>query len=339
LLKLRAAALSLQLEELPLGPKGEPNLFYPLSMIRAAAAALMFTGCRSDEIARLEVGCIRVEYIPEHADPQTCEVVPGFAQAMLRVPVCKTSGEFVKPVEAPLAEAIAEWERVRPPQRPLPDRLTGRATHHLFCNRGRPIGSDFFNTVLIPTLLRKSGLPRTDALGSITSHRMRATLATRLYDNGSGLSPIEVMNWLGHASLSSGRHYIKVTPTRLMASFHRRTRLTQAIRTVAALVDTRPSAGDPVVRYDLGHGWCTNDAYALCAHRMACARCSFYEPAPQFAEVLRRQRGRFVRMLQELELTEDERAAAEGDAAAIGKLLDNLAGTPAPDGGGPLGVE
>jgi hypothetical protein len=44
-------------------------------------------------------------------------------------------------------------------------------------------------------------------------------------------------------------------------------------------------------------------------------------------------------MLQELELTEDERAAAEGDAAAIGKLLDNLAGTPAPDGGGPLGVE
>jgi integrase len=332
-LKLRAAALTLRLEDLPLGPKGQPNLFYLLAMIRAAAAALMFSGCRSDEIARFEVGCVHVESISEHTDPRTSETVPGFAQTMLRVPVCKTSGEFVKPVEAPLAEAIAGWERVRPSQRPLPDRLTGRLTHHLFCNRGRRVGAEFFNTVLIPTLLRKSGLPRSDALGPITSHRMRATLATRLYDHGSGLSPIEVMQWLGHASLSSGRHYIKLTPIRLMASFHRGARLTQAVRTVAALVDTQPAAGDPVVRYDLGHGWCTNDAYALCQHRMACARCSFYEPAAEFAETLRRQRSRFVRMLQELELTEDERTAIDGDAAAVGKLLDKLAGKPTPDMG------
>ncbi len=60
---------------------------------------------------------------------------------------------------------------------------------------------------------------------------------------------------------------------------------------------------------------------------------------PEFAEVLRQQRSRFVRMLQELELTEDERATAEGDAVAVGKLLDNLAGTPTPDGRGSLGVE
>lgn len=333
-LKLRAAALSLRLEDLPLGPKGQPNLFYPLAMIRAAAAALMFSGCRSDEIARLEVGCVHIESVPEQVDPRTGEIVPGFAQAILRVPVGKTCGEFVKPVEAPLAEAIAEWERVRPAQRPLPDRLTGQATHHLFCNRGRRVGSEFFNTVLIPTLLRKAGLPRSDTLGPITSHRMRATLATRLYDHGSGLSAIEVMNWLGHTSLSSGRHYIKLTPTRLMTSFHRGARLTQAVRTVTALVDTRPAAEDPVIRYDLGHGWCTNDAYALCLHRMACARCSFYEPAAEFAEVLRRQHGRFVRMLQELELTEDEQMAAEGDAAAVGKLLDRLAGKPTPDGPG-----
>lgn len=338
-LKLRTAALSLRLEDLPLGPKGQPNLFYPLAMIRAAAAVLMFSGCRSDEIARLEVGCVRIESVPEHTDPRTGDIVAGFSQPMLRVPVNKTSGEFVKPVEAPLAEAIAGWEHVRPAQRPLPDRLTGRATHHLFCNRGRRVGAEFFNTVLIPTLLRKAGLLPSDALGPITSHRMRATLATRLYDHGSGLSPIEVMHWLGHASLASGRHYIKLTPTRLMASFHRGARLTQAVRTVAALVDTRPAVGEPVVRYDLGHGWCTNDAYALCQHRMACARCSFYEPAAEFAEVLRRQRGRFVRMLQELDLTEDERAAAEGDAAAVGKLIERLAGKPTPDESGFYSVE
>lgn len=332
-LKLRAAALSLRLEDLPLGPKGQPNLFYPLAMIRAAAAALMFSGCRSDEIARFDVGCMYIDQVPEHADPRTGEFVPGFAQTMLRVPVGKSCGEFVKPVEAPLAEAVAEWESVRPAQRPLADRLTGRVTHFLFCNRGRCVGAEFFNKVLIPTLLRKAGLPRSDALGAITSHRMRATLATRLYDHGSGLSPVEVMNWLGHTSLSSGRYYIKLTPTRLMASFHRGAQLMQAVRTVSALVDTRPSAGEPVVRYDLGHGWCTNDAYALCPHRMACARCSFYEPASEFAQVLQQQRGRFVRMLQELELTEDERAAAEGDAAAVERLLNRLAKKPTPDKG------
>jgi hypothetical protein len=30
--------------------------------------------------------------------------------------------------------------------------------------------------------------------------------------------------------------------------------------------------------YDLGHGYCTYDFFDQCPHRMACAKCSFYNP-------------------------------------------------------------
>jgi hypothetical protein len=95
------------------------------------------------------------------------------------------------------------------------------------------------------------------------------------------------------------------------------------------LVD-RYAEGTPVFRYDIGHGWCTNDAYASCAHRMACAKCMFYEPAESFGKALAAQSDRYVHMLQELILTDDERAAVTGDEEAIRKLLVRLAAEPVP---------
>jgi len=115
-----------------------------------------------------------------------------------------------------------------------------------------------------------------------------------------------------------------------MTAFHRSTKLTEELRCVRALVDGRPEPGGSVLRYDLGHGWCTNPAYAACAHRMACARCSFYEPAETFAPLLAAQSGRFVEVLQRLDLTEDERAAVEGDAEAVERLRVSLAGQKTP---------
>ena len=138
------------------------------------------------------------------------------------------------------------------------------------------------------------------------------------------------MNWLGHTHFSSTQYYLALTPVRLMTAFHRSAKLTENLRCVSVLVDSHPKPGDPVFRYDLGHGWCTNPAYAACAHRMACARCDFYEPAANFAETLSRQGERYVRMLQQLDLTDDERAATTGDAEAVSHLLSRLADQPAP---------
>ena len=202
-LKLRTAALTLQREDLPLMSGLRKTYQYPVELARAVAATWVFSGCRANEIERLEVGCTYVEHIPEQSDPGTGEVVPAFDQAMLRVPVSKTSGEFVKPIEEPMARAIAAWEQVRPTQRRLLDPTTGRMNHPLFCYRGQRIGRGFVNRVLIPVLLRKAGLPSEDTRGAITSHRARSTMATKLYSSSSGLTPLEVMRWLGQRRLAS----------------------------------------------------------------------------------------------------------------------------------------
>lgn len=327
--KLQAAAVSLASKDLP--HAGQPGgLAYPFEMTRAMAVVWAFSGCRSNEIARLELNCTYVESVPEQRDLVTAEVLPAFEQTMLRVPVGKTCGEFVKPVEAPLAEAVEAWRRVRPQQAPLLDATTGCLTDHLFCIRGQRVSKYYLNASVIPLLLKKAGLPRDDSRGRITSHRGRATLATRLYNSTSGFTSLEAMRWLGHATLASGQHYVELVPTRLMTAFHRSTKLTEELRCVRVLVDGRPGPDDSVLRYDLGHGWCTNPAYAACVHRMACARCSFYEPIEAFTPLLTQQAGRFVEMLQRLDLTDSERAAVEGDAGAVQILLTRLASQPTP---------
>lgn len=329
-LKLRTASLSLTADDLPTPGTRWNSPRYPIEMVRALAVAWTFSGCRSDEIKRLEVGCTYVEHVPAQTDPSTGEVMPAFDQHMLRVPVNKSRGEFVKPVEEMLGKVLQAWETIRPSQPPLMDPTTGRLTHYLFCFRGQRVGRTVLNDAIIPILLAKGGLPEEDSRGKITSHRARMTLATKLYDSASGMRPLEVMGWLGHQTFSATQHYLEVSPVRLMTSFHRSAKLSEATRCVSVLVDRHPEPGQPIFRYDLGHGWCTNDAYAACAHRMACARCSFYEPAQDFSEALVKQSDRYIRMLQELRLTEDERAATTGDAKAIEQLLARLAAQPTP---------
>jgi integrase len=329
-LKLRAAALALTPADTNPLRQRKGGQAYPFEMVRALAVAWAFSGCRANEISRLELDCTYTEHVPEQVDPATGKRMPAFEQTMLRVPVNKTAGEFVKPVEAPLGDAVETWRLLRPRQAMLPDPITCRPTHFVFCFRGQRASTGFVNASVIPILLRKAGLPEDDTRGRITSHRGRATLATRLYNPSSGFASLEVMRWLGHTRLESGQHYIELSPVRLMTAFHRSTKLTEELRCVRALVDGRPEPGESVLRYDLGHGWCTNPAYAACAHRMACARCSFYEPAETFAPLLAAQSGRFVEVLQRLDLTEDERAAVEGDAEAVERLRVSLAGQKTP---------
>jgi integrase len=328
-LKLRAAALTLGPQDLPPGPRGRSSLL-PLPMVQAVAAAWTFSGCRSSEIHRLGLDCTYYEDVPEQTDPVSGEVLPAFRQAMLRVPANKTSGEFVKPIEGPLAEAIERWRQARQQQPRSVDRVTQRQTDYLFCNRGRMLSRTFLNRTLIPILLNKAGLDARDSRGAITSHRARTTLATKLYSPKSGMAAVEVMKWLGHTDLATGRYYVELTPMRLMTAFHRSVALSDNLRLVGVLADTNPGPGEPVLRYDLGHGWCTNPAYAMCAHRMACARCSFYEPAAAMRERLEQQSGRYLHLLHELRLADDEQAAVSGDREAVQRLLKRLQREPTP---------
>ena len=65
---------------------------------------------------------------------------------------------------------------------------------------------------------------------------------------------------------------------------------------------------------------------------MACARCDFYLPKPSSEAQLLEAKDGLQRMLIEIPLTDDERAAVEGDERAVGHLIDLLADAPTPAG-------
>ncbi|MCX2195007.1 hypothetical protein LD112_24185 [Pantoea agglomerans] len=71
--------------------------------------------------------------------------------------------------------------------------------------------------------------------------------------------------------------------------------------------------------------------FEQCPHRMACAKCSFYLPkSSSEAQYVEGQRN-LLRMMQELPLTESERAAVEDGIEAMEKLTDSLRNVASPD--------
>jgi hypothetical protein len=110
------------------------------------------------------------------------------------------------------------------------------------------------------------------------------------------------------------------------------------VRTIEVLVDREAvqtgaaAAGEPWQYFDLGHGFCTYSFFEQCPHRMACARCDFYVPKHSSRAQLLEARGNLQRMLAEIPLTDDERAAVEAGAAAVERLLDRLIDLPTPAG-------
>ena len=66
---------------------------------------------------------------------------------------------------------------------------------------------------------------------------------------------------------------------------------------------------------------------------MACARCDFYLPKPSSEAQLLEAKDGLQRMLVQIPLTDEERAAVEDDQDAVDRLLDRLTDTP--NTGGP----
>jgi len=99
-----------------------------------------------------------------------------------------------------------------------------------------------------------------------------------------------------------------------------------------ALRDGAAARGETWKLHDLGHGYCSYDFFDQCPHRMACAKCAFYIPKGSSRAQAAEGKANLLRMLQEIPLTEDERAAVEDGAAAFDRLLDGLADVPTPEG-------
>ena len=65
---------------------------------------------------------------------------------------------------------------------------------------------------------------------------------------------------------------------------------------------------------------------------MACARCDFYMPKDSTRAQLLEARGNLQRMLAQIPLTEEERAAVEDGTEAVDRLIQRLTDVPTPAG-------
>jgi len=329
--KLLWAGLNLDPDDLPGGPGAHPAV-----MVRAITLTWLFSGQRSDEIARLRVGCIRWH----HDQPAVGEDLQPAESAvcLLDIPTHKTGTAFTKPVDPLLGRAIETWQALRPEQPPMLDRKTGEKVHFLFAVRAGRISKNYINDTIIPALCCKAGVPAADVRGPITSHRARSTIATQLYNAKEPMTLFELQAWLGHRSPESTQHYAKITPNTLAKAYNDAGYFARNVRTIEVLVDRDAVAsgaaadGQPWQHYDLGHGFCTYTFFEQCPHRMACARCDFYIPKQASKSQLLQAKSNLQRMLVSIPLTDDEQAAIEDGQAALDDLLQRLTDVPTPAG-------
>jgi integrase len=336
--KLLWAGLNIEPGDLPANGSGP---CYPIELIRAITLTWLFAGQRSDEIARLRVGCIRWQHDGMPIPGDSTEVLAQDAVCLLDIPTHKTGTAFTKPVDPLLGKAIEVWQTVRPDQPKMLDRKTGELADFLFALRARHVGKTYINATIIPSLCAKAGVPTADVRGNITSHRARSTIASQLYNAKEPMTLFELQAWLGHRSPEATQHYAKITPNTLARAYNDAGYFARNVRTIEVLVDRdavtsgAAAAGEPWQYYDLGHGYCTYTFFEQCPHRMACARCDFYTPKASSKGQLLEAKDNLQRMLANVPLTDDERAAVDEGQVALDQLLERLVDVPTPAGATP----
>ncbi|MFL9652097.1 tyrosine-type recombinase/integrase [Streptomyces sp. PB17] len=333
--KLLWAGLNLEAADLPQSQAGQ---FYPFELVRAVTLTWLFSGQRSNEIARLRVGCIRWQHDGSPITGDSQQVLARDTVCLLDVPPHKTGTAFTKPVDPILGQAVDAWQAVRPDQPKFTDRRTGERVDLLFAIRARRVFTHYINNTIIPMLCRKAGVPDTDVRGNITSHRARSTIASQLYNAKEPMTLFELQAWLGHRSPQSTQYYAKITPNTLSKAYSEAGYFERNVRTIEVLVDRDAVAsgaaatGEPWQHYDLGHGYCSYTFFEQCQHRMACARCDFYSPKDSTRSQLLEVKSNLQKVAVSIPLTDDEQAAVEDGQAALDRLLDRLADTPTPAG-------
>lgn len=324
-LKLIWASLNLEREDLL------SEIHYPLALVQAMAVIWTHCGLRQNEIARLELGCVRAQLEDIIADDGS--KVEAGTLCYLDVPPSKTFKAYVKPVAMVVKERIDAWIAERPSeQAPLIDQRTGQAVRYLFQFRGRRVGTSMLNATIIPILCAKAGVPMADSRGPITSHRGRASAVTALANVPKGMSLIELMQWSGHSSPTSTMHYIRIRPTRLAASFAQADHMAHMVSLLVDHDAISRKGNEPYAFYDLGDSYCTNPFWSGCPHRMACAGCDFNLPKASAHAHALESKASIRRYLEEVPLSADERSIVEGDAAKIEGFISKLNHVATPDG-------
>ncbi|GGV48294.1 hypothetical protein GCM10010495_77610 [Kitasatospora herbaricolor] len=235
---------------------------------------------------------------------------------------------------APRGAAIEAWQAVRPDQPAILDPKTNERADFLFAFRAHRVSKHYINETIIPMLWRKPAphfrRPRQHhQLPGPVHHRQPALQRQGTHD------PVRTAGWLGHRTPEATAHYAKITPNALAKAYNDASYFARKVRTVEVLVDRDAVAsgaaanGDPWQYYDLGHGRCTYTFFEQCQHRTACARCDFYTPKASSKGQLLEAKENLQKMLAAIPLTDDERAAVDGQTA-LDQLLARLTDVPTP---------
>ncbi len=94
--KLLWAGLNIEADDLPANASGP---CYPMELIRAITLTWLFSGQRSDEIARLRIGCIRWQHDGTSIPGDSRDVLAEDAVCLLDIPTHKTGTAFTKRVD------------------------------------------------------------------------------------------------------------------------------------------------------------------------------------------------------------------------------------------------
>lgn len=331
--KLVYAAATLAEEDLPKGTH------YPLALYRAVALLWVSAGRRSNEIARLRVGCVRREWdlgmIDDDGRPVEEEAGAPAPLCYLQVPSNKYRGPFWIWIPAYVADAIDAWLAVRPVgQPPLWDEKDRAPVEYLFCYRATRLATLFINQSLIPTLFRKamgghSGAPR-DARGAITSHRARSQRATMLRTFGVSLD--DIAEYLGHTDSRTVAHYARTNPIQLARRIQK---ASEEERIIEGVMDLQAAAdGRNPNRWFLGYDadgdpqYCGHPAWHTCPHRLECVKCSAFIGG-ETARLLAAGVG-VTPIRATLPMTAVEHAAVDGNVALFDELLAAVKDSPPP---------
>lgn len=341
-LKLVWAALNLEEDDLPARKRRSAGSYgvYPFEMIKAMAVVWTHAGLRKNEIRRLRLGCVRPQTEPIVSESGGEQVAPGTI-CYLSVPFSKQSPAYVKPVSAAVEKAISAWLAVRPPQPVHTDRTTNERVDFLFSNRGHPVSDSYLGRKVIPLLCQKAGVAAEDSKYRITPHRARSSAVTMLANSRHNMSDFDLMRWCGHTSPSALGYYLRRREHKLAEAFAKADETSHMIEVLVdqdAVLDGSAAAGEPWKYYDLGDSYCTYLFWSQCQHRLACSRCSFNVPKGSAEAGVIEAKVNLARFLESVPLSDEERAAVEGDAEVLERLLTRMKGTSAPDGrefGGP----
>ena len=175
--------------------------FYPIELVRAITVTWLFSGLRSDEIARLRLGCIRWQHQDAPIPGDSDRVLARDAVCLLDVPPHKTGPD------SPSRSTRSSARPSTPGRPPAPTSRLRRPPHQgagelAVRLPGPPDLLLYINNTVIPMLCRKAGVPAADVRGNITSHRARSTMASQLYNAKEPMTLFELQAWLGHRSRS-----------------------------------------------------------------------------------------------------------------------------------------